>query len=96
MDIDSLLDVLASEECNKTVVKCGNCDKTSAQSLYCFQCCAFWCEDCITGHNVIRENKEHRTLALKDHRNQDVLKRPAFCQRKDHKKKRDQVLLLGL
>ena len=86
MDIDSLLDVLASEECNKTVVKCGNCDKTSAQSLYCFQCCAFWCEDCITGHNVIRENKEHRTLALKDHRNQDVLKRPAFCQRKNHKK----------
>ena len=87
--INSLLDVLAIKECNSTGVKCGNCDKTSAQSLYCFQCCVFWCDDCITGHNIIRVNKEHRVLALKDFRDQDieeVLKRPAFCHQRHHEK----------
>ena len=87
--INSLLDVLAIKECNSTEVKCGNCDKRSSQSLYCFQCCAFWCDDCITAHNIIRVNKEHRVLALKDFQDQDieeVLKRPAFCQREHHEK----------
>ena len=87
--INSLLDVLAIKQCNTTGVKCGNCDKRSAQSLYCFQCYAFWCEDCITAHNLIRANKDHRALALKDFQDQDiedVLKRPAFCQKKHHEK----------
>ena len=47
--------------------------------FYCFQCCAFWCDDCITGHNIIRANKEYRVLALTDFQDQDiedVLKRP--------------------
>ena len=88
--INSLLDVLAIKECNTTAVKCGNCDKKSSQSLYCFQCCAFWCDDCITGHNIIRANKEHRVLAIKDFQDQDieeVLKRPAFCRKPGHEKK---------
>ncbi|CAH3038556.1 unnamed protein product, partial [Porites lobata] len=51
--------VLAIKECNTTNVKCGNCDKRSAQTLYCFQCCSFWCKECILGHNMIRINKEH-------------------------------------
>ena len=38
--INSLLDVLAVKECNSAGVKSGNCDKRSAESLYCFQCCA--------------------------------------------------------
>ena len=63
--INSLLDVLAIKECNTTGVKCENCDKRSAQSLYCFQCCAFWCNDCISAHNIIRANKEHRALHMK-------------------------------
>ena len=87
--INSLLDVLAIKECNTANVKCGNCDKRSAQTLYCFQCCSFWCEECILGHNIIRTSKEHRTLALKDFQDQDieaVLKRPAFCQKKRHEK----------
>ena len=57
--------------------------------LYCFQCCSFWCEECILGHNIIRANKEHKTLALKDFQDQDievVLQRPAFCQKKHHEK----------
>ena len=85
--INSLLDVLAIKECNTTGVKCGNCDKRSANCFYCFQCCGFWCEDCITGHNIIRANKDHRVLAIKDFQDQDigdVLKRPAFCQIKRH------------
>ena len=87
--INSLLDVLAIKECSTANVKCGNCDKRSAQTLYCFQCCSFWCEECILGHNIIRTNKEHKTLALKDFQHQDfeaVLKRPAFCQKKHHEK----------
>ena len=88
--INSLLDVLAIRECNTNGVKCGNCDKRSAQSLYCFQCCGFWCDDCVTAHNIIRANKEHRLLALKDFQDQDiedVLKRQAFCHRPGHEKK---------
>ena len=87
--INSLLDVLAIKECSTANVKCGNCDKRRAQILYCFQCCSFWCEECILGHNIIRTKKEHKTLALKDFQEQDfeaVLKRPAFCQKKHHEK----------
>ena len=87
--INSLLDVLAIKECSTVNVKCRNCEKRSAQTLYCFQCCSFWCEECVVGHNIIRENKDHRTLALKDFQDQDikaVLERPAFCQKKHHEK----------
>ncbi|CAH3038544.1 unnamed protein product [Porites lobata] len=87
--INSLLDVLAIKECSTANVKCGNCNKRSAQTLYCFQCCSFWCDECILAHNIIRTNKEHRTLALKDFQDQDIeamLKRPAFCQKKRHEK----------
>ena len=88
--INSLLDVLAIKECSTANVKCGNCNKRSAQTLYCFQCCSFWCDECILAHNIIRINKKHRTLALKDFQDQDieaVLKRPAFCQEKRHENK---------
>ena len=88
--INSLLDVLAIRDCSSTGVKCGNCDKRRVESFYCFQCCSFWCDECITGHNIIRANKEHRVLALNDFEDQDiedVLKRPAFCSRQGHEKK---------
>ena len=88
--INSLLDVLAIKECNTTTVKCGNCDKKTSQSFYCFQCHAFWCEaNCISLHNGMKANKEHRMLALKDFQDEDyenVLKRPSFCQKKHHEK----------
>ncbi|XP_078361730.1 E3 ubiquitin-protein ligase TRIM71-like [Oculina patagonica] len=88
--INSLLDVLAIKECSTTGVKCGNCDKKSVQSLYCFQCSSFWCDNCITAHNIIRTNKQHRVLALKKFKDQDfeeVLKRPAFCGTPGHERK---------
>ena len=87
--INSLLDVLAIKECSTANVKCGNCNKRNTQTLYCFQCCSFWCDECVLAHNIIRINKEHRTLALKDFQDQDieaVLKRPPFCQKKRHEK----------
>ena len=87
--INSLLDVLAIRECNTTGVKCGNCEKRSANCFYCFQCCSFWCEDCLTGHNIMRTNKDHRVLAITEFQDQDieeVLKRPVFCQKKHHEK----------
>ena len=87
--INSLLDVLTIKECSTANVKCGNCDKRSAQTLYCFQCCSFWCKQCILGHNIIRTNKEHKTLVLNDFQDQDfeaLLKQPAICQKKHHER----------
>ena len=88
--INSLLDVLAIKECNTTEVKCANCDKRSKESHYCFQCCAFWCEECITFHNKIKANKDHYALALgdfQDHDFEDILQRPTFCAIPGHEKK---------
>ena len=52
--MNSLLDVMAIQKCNVAGVKCGNCDKTSAQSFYCFKCCTFWCNDCIASCRRLR------------------------------------------
>ena len=87
--MNSLLDVMAIQKCNVSGVKCGNCEKTSAQSFYCFQCCAFWCEDCSAAHNLIKANKTHRVLAIRDFQDEDienVLKRAVYCQKKYHEK----------
>ena len=87
--LNGLIDVLAIKECKTSQVRCGNCDKKSAESSYCFHCCVFWCDECIIGHNIIRSNKDHRVLALKDFQDkdyEDVMKRPAFCPKEDHNK----------
>ena len=87
--MNSLLDVMAIQKCNVSGVKCGNCEKTSAESFYCFQCCAFWCEDCSAAHNLIKANKTHRVLAIRDFQDKDienVLKRAVYCQKKHHEK----------
>ena len=89
--MNSLLDVMAIQKCSVAGVKCGNCEKTSAKSFYCFKCCAFWCDDCITAHNIIRANKDHKVLAIKDFQDQDienVLRRPVFCQKEHHENKK--------
>ena len=88
--INSLLDVLAIKECNTTGVKCGNCDKRSKENHYCFQCCEFWCGECITFHNRMKANKDHYALALEDFQDHDfenILKRPTFCAIPGHEKK---------
>ena len=89
--MNSLLDVMAIQKCSFAGVKCGNCEKTSAQSFYCFKCCSFWCDDCIAAHNIIRANKDHKVLAIKDFQDQDienVLRRPVFCQKEHHENKK--------
>ena len=89
--MNSLLDVMAIQKCNVAGVKCGNCEKTSAQSFYCFKCCTFWCDDCIAAHNIIRANRDHKVLAIKDFQDQDienVLRRPVFCQKEHHENKK--------
>ena len=88
--INSLLDVLAIKECSTTGVKCGNCDERTKQSHYCFQCYAFWCEECIGLHNRMKANKDHYALALEDFQDQDfenILKKPEFCAMPGHEKK---------
>ena len=87
--LNGLIDVLAIKECKTSQVRCGNCDKKSSESSYCFHCCVFWCDECVIGHNIIRSNKDHRVLALKDFQDkdyEDVMKRPAFCPKEDHNK----------
>ena len=86
-----MLDVLAIKECNTTGVKCGNCDERTKQSHYCFQCYAFWCEECIGLHNRIKANKDHYALALEEFQDQDfenILKRPSFCGITGHEKEK--------
>ena len=85
--LNSLIDVLAIKECKSSQVRCGNCDKKSSETSYCFQCCIFYCQECVTGHNIMRSNKDHRVLALKDFQDkdyEDVLKRPVFCAKQRH------------
>ena len=87
--LNGLIDVLAIKECNKTQVTCGNCDKKSSEASYCFQCCIFYCERCLVGHNMMRDKKEHRVLAVKEFQDkdyEDVLKRPVFCSKERHQK----------
>ena len=82
--------MLAIRECNTSGVKCGNCEKRSGQSSYCFQCCSFWCDDCISSHNIVKIYREHYALALNDFQDEDfenILKQPTFCANAGHEKK---------
>jgi len=87
--LNGLVDVLAIKQSNRTHVTCGNCDQESSEASYCFQCCMFHCEDCVTAHNRMRSNANHRVLALREFQDkdyEDVLKRPAFCPKQRHQK----------
>ena len=87
--VKNLLDILAIKECNTSKVTCGNCDEKRDEASYCFHCGKFWCKECLNGHNILRENKEHRVISLKDFQDkdfEDVLKRPALCHKELHGK----------
>ena len=80
----NLLDILAITECSSSKVTCGNCKMKSGETSYCFCCGEFWCDACI-----LRADRDHRILALKDFQEKDlevVLKRQAFCQKEPHGK----------
>ena len=85
----NLLDILAIKECNNAKVACENCGRKSEEAAYCFHCGKLWCNDCVNAHNIFRENRDHRVLALKDFEDkdfEDVLKRPVLCQKELHDK----------
>ena len=87
--LKNLLDILAIKECSTSKVTCGNCEKKSEEASYCFHCGGFWCNACLDAHNILRANREHRVLALKDFQDkdfEDVLKQPAFCTKELHEK----------
>ena len=87
--LKGLVDVLAIKESNTTQVSCGNCDQKTSEASYCFQCCIFYCEECVIAHNKIRSNANHRVLALREFQDkdyEDLLKRPAFCPKQRHQK----------
>ena len=85
--LKGLVDVLTIKESNSTQVTCGNCDQKSSEASYCFQCCVFYCKECLTAHNKMRGNANHRSLALREFQDkdyEDVLRRPAFCPKQRH------------
>ena len=87
--LSGFIDALAIKESDKTQVTCGNCDKKSSKTSYCFECCKFYCDECLIGHKIMRGFKDHRVLAVKDFHEKDyevVVKRPVFCSRKGHEK----------
>ena len=87
--LNGFIDVLAIKECKNTRLTCGNCDKKSSEASYCFQCCIFYCEECLLCHNKMREKKGHRVLAVREFQDkdfEDVLKRPVFCSNEGHQK----------
>ncbi len=87
--LNGLIDVLAIKECKSSQVRCGNCDKKSSETSYCFQCCIFYCQECVTAHNIMKNSNNHRVLALKEFQDkdyEDVLKRPVFCAKQRHEK----------
>ncbi|XP_068757927.1 E3 ubiquitin-protein ligase TRIM71-like [Montipora capricornis] len=87
--LSGFIDALAVKESDQTQITCGNCDKKSSKTSYCFECCKFYCDECLIGHNIWRGYKDHRVLAVKDFQEKDyeiLVKRPVFCSRKGHEK----------
>ena len=87
--LNGLIDVLAIKECNRTPVTCGNCENKSSEASYCFQCCIFYCQECLIGHNIMRDKPDHRFWPIKEFQDQDyedLLKRPVFCPIQGHQK----------
>ena len=87
--LNGFIDVFAIKECKNTQLTCGNCDKTSSEASYCFQCCIFYCEECLTFHSKMRDKTGHRALAVRKFQDkdfEDVLKRPVFCSRLGHQR----------
>lgn len=69
--LNGLIDVLAIKECRSSQLRCGNCEKESSETSYCFHCCIFYCQECVTAHNIMRSNNDHRVLALKEFKYKD-------------------------
>ncbi|XP_068713165.1 tripartite motif-containing protein 59-like [Montipora foliosa] len=88
--LSAFIDALAIKESDKTQVTCGNCDKKTSKTSYCFECCKFYCDECLIVHNIIRSYKDHRVLAVKDFQEKDyeiLVSDPCFAQGRGTRKK---------
>ena len=53
---NSLLNILAVRQSGDgTNVTCGNCNKTSSNVHYCFDCARFMCPECLNAHEIMRD-----------------------------------------
>ena len=75
--LQNLLAILAIKEGSSSNVTCANCDEKSEEISYCFHCGKLWCQACLNAHNILRENQEHRVVAVsafQDNDLEDILK----------------------
>ncbi|XP_078346271.1 E3 ubiquitin-protein ligase TRIM45-like [Oculina patagonica] len=88
----SLLSLIAVRETGgeKSNITCANCQKTSSQIHYCFDCGRFLCSNCLNAHELLRVTFEgHKVTSVKDFRPEDyeaLLKRQPFCSQQFHEK----------
>ena len=73
-----------------TNIPCGNCERTSSNVHYCFDCARFMCSECLYAHEIMRDAFEgHKAMPVKDFQDQDyeaLLKRQPFCTKKYHER----------
>ena len=75
--LQNLLAILAIKEGSSSNMTCANCDEKSEEISYCFHCGKLWCQACLNAHNILRENQEHRVVAVsafQDNDLEDILK----------------------
>ena len=88
---NSLLNILAVRQSGDgTNITCGNCNNTSSNVYYCFDCARFMCPECLNAHEIMRDAFEgHKVMPVKDFQDQDyeaLLKRQPFCTKKYHER----------
>lgn len=91
--LQNLLAILAIKEGSSSNVTCANCDEQTEEVSYCFHCGKLWCQACLNAHNVLKENQEHRVVAVRafqDNDLEDILKQEQgpVCQ-SDYAKRRE-------
>ena len=91
--LQNLLAILAIKESSSSNVTCANCDEKTEEVSYCFHCGKLWCQACLNAHNILKENQEHRVVAVsafQDNDLEDILKQKQgpICQ-SDYAKRRE-------
>lgn len=89
----SLISHLAVREIGgeQSSITCANCQKTSSQIHYCFDCGRFLCSgNCLNAHELLRVAFEgHKVTSVEEFRPEDyeaLLKRQPFCSQQFHEK----------
>ena len=86
----SLLNIFAVQQsCNGREVRCGICEKKSAECTYCFDCEKLMCNVCLNAHEMFRAVafEEHKLTPVQQFKAADyeaLTKRKDFCAVKSH------------